>query len=215
MKISTRTCAFIVGAVLTASVLPSCSSARNGQLPLASPTASTSSTAPASPASASPKGTSTPTTTATPPETSPSAQSGGADATGCRSSSLSLSQGHTGLYQSNRVSVYYLQNSGTTICTLRGYPGFSFLQASGATVGTPARRDSGTPVTTVTLQPGQRASFLVGSDDPGLAGSACAGDEPKTVQAQVYPPDQTVALHVASAIGSCDLTVQAVAAADG
>ena len=68
------------------------------------------------------------------------------------------------------------QNTGSATCTLYGYPGVSFLGASGQQIGDPAQRQGGTP-TTVTLTARGRAYASITVTDPGIppcSGSATA-----------------------------------------
>ncbi|MGH1555054.1 DUF4232 domain-containing protein [Streptomyces sp. L7] len=50
-----------------------------------------------------------------------------------------------------------LTNSSGRTCTVRGYPGAAFVNASGAQLGPRPVRETGGTATTVTLKPGQSA----------------------------------------------------------
>jgi hypothetical protein len=72
-----------------------------------------------------------------------------------------------------------LSNTSTTTCTLFGYPGLQLLSASGKKLPTEVHRGQSylvraeTPKT-VTLKPGQVASFVVGfQDGTGFPGQSC------------------------------------------
>ncbi|MDO4918150.1 DUF4232 domain-containing protein [Kocuria sp.] len=78
-----------------------------------------------------------------------------------------------------------LTNTGSAPCILDGYAGVSFVDASGATVGAPASRDSA-GAGAVTLQPGASASAGLSITRPGVIGQVCNPHE--TTGLRVYPP---------------------------
>ena len=88
-----------------------------------------------------------------------------------------------------------------------GFPGVSFLDASGTVIQHPAARD-GQANAKFDLQPGQRAQFVVRTSDPSIPGTGCSPSWVST-QIQVYPPDQTVALRIPVTDHVCNLTVSA------
>ena len=78
-----------------------------------------------------------------------------------------------------------LTNKGSAPCTLNGYAGVSFVDASGATVGAPASRE-GAGAGAVTLQPGSSASAGLSITQPGVIGQVC---NPHDITGlRVYPP---------------------------
>ena len=78
-----------------------------------------------------------------------------------------------------------LTNTGSAPCTLNGYAGVSFVDASGATVGAPASRD-GAGAGAVVLQPGAAASAGLSVTQPGVIGQIC---NPHDITGlRVYPP---------------------------
>lgn len=86
-------------------------------------------------------------------------------AAACMTTHLAFSVGTGNGAAGTGYTDYFLKNTGTTACSLKGYPGFSVLDANGNVVQRPATRCTGTtgfcrPVTTVVLQPGQSATFL-------------------------------------------------------
>lgn len=91
-----------------------------------------------------------------------------------------------------------LTNSGTTICTLRGYPGVSFVgNGNGTQLGAPADRDTSVAVTTIVLAPGAAAHAQL--NITVAANYDAATCQPVTANGfRVYPPDQTAALFVAT-----------------
>jgi hypothetical protein len=95
-----------------------------------------------------------------------------------------------------------LTNTGTTQCTLQGYPGLAFVGANGVQLGAAAARDSslGTPASPQSppsplnsLEPGQSsfATFTYGGGGPCATAPAAT---PSSVGLRVYPPGQTAAL---------------------
>jgi hypothetical protein len=92
-----------------------------------------------------------------------------------------------------------LTNKGTTACTVRGYPGVSFVgNGSGTQLGAAATREAaGITITTLTLAPGQSAHSqlsitVAGNYDPATC-------KPKAADGlRVYPPAETHSLFVAS-----------------
>ena len=117
-----------------------------------------------------------------------------------------MSQNHTGLQ---------LRNSGSSACTLYGYPGVSWVRgASGIQTGAAAVRQadpSGTE-TTVTLAPGAVASAPLDIVDAAvIPPSEC---KPVAVRGlRIYPPGQKAALFLslptaAGGYGECSLTTK-------
>lgn len=99
-------------------------------------------------------------------------------------------------------SVYWdvvLTNTGSAECTVTGFPGVSFTDASGAQVGEPAEREAAEGVT-VALAPGASAVAPLRVTSPGIIG----GCTPTTASSVViYPPDQTESLTAAAEIEVC------------
>ena len=115
----------------------------------------------------------------------------------CRTSSLALSFGSP---NGSAGAIHYtltFQNTGSTPCTLFGYPGVSFLSASGTQIGEPAQREGGTP-TTVTVAAGASAYASVAVTDPGIP--PCSGSG-TAAQVKVYPPGETHAATLATPAG--------------
>ncbi|MCM6776163.1 DUF4232 domain-containing protein [Nocardia sp. CDC159] len=86
-------------------------------------------------------------------------------------------------------------NTSATACTLTGYPGVSYVTASGEQSGNAATRAPG-QIVTVTLDPGTKAAARL-HDTNGMGGF-----EPQQCQLspatglRVYPPDQKDALFI-------------------
>ncbi|MGW4044226.1 DUF4232 domain-containing protein [Streptomyces sp. NPDC004721] len=105
--------------------------------------------------------------------------------TRCHTSELRASVGreNPGAGQENFPVV--LTNTSGRTCTVRGYPGAAFVDASGRQLGPDPKRSSGTP-TTVTLKPGQSAWAGLTFSNPGVSGAKTA--TPASVI--VTPPDE-------------------------
>ena len=118
-----------------------------------------------------------------------------------------MSQNHTGLQ---------LRNTGSSACTLYGYPGVSWVRgASGIQTGAAAVRqpDPNGTETTVTLAPGALASAPLDIVDAAvIPPSEC---KPVAVRGlRIYPPGQKAALFLslptaAGGYGECSLTTKA------
>jgi hypothetical protein len=115
----------------------------------------------------------------------------------CRTSSLAVSLGPpNGSAGATHYSLAF-RNTGTTTCTMYGYPGVSFLDGSGNQIGDPAQRQGGTPAP-VALAQGGKAYASVAVTDPGIA--PCSGST-AAAQVRVYPPGETQAATIAAPSG--------------
>ncbi|MGW4819080.1 DUF4232 domain-containing protein [Streptomyces sp. NPDC004227] len=108
-----------------------------------------------------------------------------ATSTRCHTSELRASVGreNPGAGQENFPVV--LTNTSGRTCTVRGYPGAAFVDASGRQLGPDPKRSSGTP-TTVTLKPGQSAWAGLTFSNPGVSGAKTA----TPASLIVTPPDE-------------------------
>jgi len=172
--------------------------------------------------SARPTVTETVTVTAAPPATAgpapPSATPTGPPA--CETSALAASLGPgNGTAGSTYYPIEFTSNSGAP-CTLYGYPGVSFVAASGGQVGAAATEDPFYPRRLVTLAPGAAAhAELRVTDAMNYPASAC---QPVTVhRLRVFPPGQTSPLYLTLNATACTstsvqiLSVQTVQPGDG
>lgn len=114
-----------------------------------------------------------------------------AGSTRCHTSQLSASVGRNnpGAGQEN-FPIVFTNKSGQT-CTLHGYPGAAFVDASGSQLGPDPKRTSGSP-STVTLKPGQSAWAGLTFSNPGVSGAKTG--KPATLV--VTPPDERDSLKV-------------------
>ncbi|MFB7243680.1 hypothetical protein CW362_02725 [Streptomyces populi] len=149
-----------------------------GSTPAASPAASTPS-----------KKTGTGTGSGSAPATATSGSGGGSGR--CHTSELRASVGRNdpGAGQEN-FPVVLTNRSGRT-CTVRGYPGAAFVDASGKQLGPDPRRSPGTP-TTVVLAPGHSAWSGLTFSNPEISGAATA----TPASLVVTPPDELDSLTV-------------------
>ena len=141
--------------------------------------------------------TTSPTSTTTRPSGSSTPTSTAAGTAACRTSSLALTFGSP---NGSAGAIHYtltFQNTGSTPCTLFGFPGVSFLDDSGAQIGQPAQREGGTP-TTVTVAAGASAYASVAVTDPGIP--PCSGSTAAS-QVKVFPPGETHAATLATPSG--------------
>jgi Protein of unknown function (DUF4232) len=121
---------------------------------------------------------------------------------------VSAKDGEAGM--GHRSTIYVLTNATQTPCSIDGYPGMAFLDASGNVLrGTVARGDPGPA--SVLLQPGDTASYRL--DWSEANGATCV----TSAKVQVTPPDDTNHATLLSQIVVCPgrpLTVSAVVAGD-
>lgn len=149
-------------------------------------------------------GTVTVTVTASAPASSPAgtATPAPSGAPGCATASL---QGSLGPGSAAAGSSYYpivFTNTSGATCTLYGYPGVSFISASGSQVGMPATEDAVYPRQLVTLPPGGTAhAQLRIAAAQNYPSSTCS---PVAVsKLKVYPPGQTSALVIPVSSTGC------------
>ncbi|RZU46164.1 uncharacterized protein DUF4232 [Streptomyces sp. BK022] len=108
-----------------------------------------------------------------------------ARSTRCHTSELRAAVGRNdpGAGQENFPLV--LTNKSSRTCTLRGYPGAAFVNASGAQLGRDPERTPGSPVT-VTLRPGQSAWAGLTFSNPQVSGAKSE----KPASLVITPPDE-------------------------
>jgi hypothetical protein len=122
---------------------------------------------------------------------SSSTGSGSSGSTRCHTSELRATVGanNPGAGQENFPVV--LTNTSHRTCTLRGFPGAAFVDASGKQLGPDPRRSADTP-TTVTLPPGRSAWAGLTFSNPGISGAKTA----TPASLIVTPPDERDPLKV-------------------
>ncbi|MFH8336767.1 DUF4232 domain-containing protein [Streptomyces sp. AM6-12] len=193
---SARRGALFAGSVAVLGLLTACG---NGQTVHSSAPMTSSGTAAPATAGSAPAAAGT-TTTASPATSAPtgapstaatraSATSGGgrtaAASTRCHTSELRASVGRNdpGAGQENFPVV--LTNISGRTCTVRGFPGAAFVNASGGQLGPNPGRESGSSKT-VTLRPGQSAWAGLTFSNPGVSGAKTA----RPAALLITPPDE-------------------------
>lgn len=117
----------------------------------------------------------------------------------CATSALTGSIGPGGGGAAGHVEVtLILTNTGTTQCSLQGWPGVSFVgDGNGTQLGNPAQFDRTTPHDTVVLQPGGTAQAPLRITQAGnYSDSDCKPQ--KADGFRVYPPGSTESLFIGS-----------------
>jgi hypothetical protein len=204
MSSSSAVRTLIAGAALagTAMLAAACGTST----PAASPASTTSATASPTTGATTSAGSPTPTASATQAGPPP-----------CATSALRVSV-PTGTGNAAAGSSYYpiqFVNTSSSSCTLYGYPGVSFVTASGGSqIGIPATRNPTFPATLVTVAPGQTVhaelQVVVAQNYPsGDCGLVTAH------WLKVYPPNQTAPVYVSFTAQTCSkpktiLSVQTV-----
>ncbi|BBA96618.1 hypothetical protein RVR_2004 [Actinacidiphila reveromycinica] len=88
------------------------------------------------------------------------------------------------------------QNTGSSPCTLSGYPGVSFVKAHDVQLGKAATRTADTPATRVTLIPNAHAYADVQTVNGEGGYSAGTCDLTTVPSLRVYPPNQKASLDI-------------------
>lgn len=192
------------------------SSTATGQPTGSAAAASSGASAAATATSSAPSQATTPAATASGTQTS-AAPAGTA---ACASSNLRISLGNGGAAAGTDFTIIDFTNSGSTSCTLYGFPGVSLTNSSGAQIGAGATRNPATPASTVTLAPGGKANAQLGV---GNAENYPTNDckPASSAHLKVFPPNQTQPIEVAFSTTGCtvatahQLSVSAVTAGAG
>ncbi|MFI1364658.1 DUF4232 domain-containing protein [Streptomyces griseochromogenes] len=202
---SSKRGALLAGAVAALGLLTACGSQDVHSTPqkvsgTAVPATETSSNSASDATTAAPStpGGGTPTTTHKPtaaPDDGTGTKAGSAGGR-CHTSELRASVGRNnpGAGQENFPVV--LTNKSARTCTLHGFPGAAFVNASGSQIGKDPKRESGSPAT-VTLKPGQSAWAGLTFSNPEVSGAG-TGTPAALV---VTPPDERDPLQVAWTAG--------------
>ncbi|MEU6147908.1 DUF4232 domain-containing protein [Streptomyces sp. NPDC047081] len=194
---SVRRTALLASTVAVLGVLTACGS---GDDTASSPSTLPGTAAPATDGTTTGSDSASPTTapsgSATDSDTGSATPSGAVSASGsagtrCHTFQLSATVGRNnpGAGQENFPIV--LTNKASHTCTVRGYPGAAFTDASGKQLGPDPKRSSGTPET-VSLDPGQSAWAGLTFSNPEVSGAHAA--TPTTLL--VTPPDERDSLKV-------------------
>ena len=184
-----------------------CSSSASTPAPPSTVTVTASPSAPAASASA--------------PASSPAGTPAVAGAAACPTSSLQVKLGLGQGYAGGTYQVIDFTNTGSTSCTLLGFPGVSLVSgpAPYAQIGLAAKRNHSAPVKLITLAPGVTANALLQIVDAlNFPASSCG--PLKATHLRIYPPNQKAPVYLPSAAQGCTkssqvLFISAVAAGSG
>jgi hypothetical protein len=160
------------------------------------PSASQSSVATASAAASATTGQASSPTAAAPTSSAP------ASAPSCSTSSLHITLGDGGAGAGTDFTVLDFTNSGTSTCTLFGFPGVSLTNSSGKQIGAAATRNPSKAATLITLAPGAKANATLGMANAENYPAAACKPTP-AAQLKVYPPNQTRAVELPFTATGC------------
>jgi hypothetical protein len=151
--------------------------------------------------------TATVTVTATAPSTqgAPTQPTTPAGPAGCATTVLTASMGPSNGAAGSSYYPLEFTNSSSVTCSLYGYPGVSFVTASGAQVGMAAVEDPTYPRQLVMLTPGSTVhAELRVTDAQNYPPSTC---QPATVnRLRIFPPGQTSPLYISFTAMACSST---------
>ncbi|MDO0938705.1 DUF4232 domain-containing protein [Streptomyces sp. DG2A-72] len=198
---SVRRATLLASAVAVLGLLTGCGngSSNTTSTPDTLPGTAGPATGTSTPASASPTATqpsATPETPGTPSSSAPAEQTRPATSTRCHTSELRASVGRVNPGAGQRNYPIVLTNTSSSTCTVRGYPGAAFVDASGKQLGPDPKRSDGSP-TTVTLTPGSSAWAGLSYSSPEISGARTATPD----SLLVTPPDERDPLKVAWTAG--------------
>ncbi|MFJ8778185.1 DUF4232 domain-containing protein [Streptomyces sp. NPDC102476] len=191
-SLGVRRAAFLAGPLVMAGLLAGCGSgddtANASRTESATAASATDTAAPSDGTSSAPSGVPTDAVSNSLTPSAPRSPSGG---TRCHTSELRASVGRNnpGAGQENFPVV--LTNESTRTCTLYGYPGTAFVDASGKQLGPDPKRSSTEPET-VRLAPGQSAWAGLSFANPEVSGAGTA----TPAALVVTPPDEEDPLKV-------------------
>jgi hypothetical protein len=147
------------------------------------------------------------------------ADAGGSTATDCATSDLRIALGSGQGAAGSEYRPLTFTNTASASCTMRGYPGVSFVSQDETQVGAAATRNAQHDATTVTLAPGDAATAIVQiANTSNYPPASCSAADATALR--VYPPNQTdaatVPLDATTSVCSADvgqLSIEAVEAA--
>jgi hypothetical protein len=148
---------------------------------------------------------STPSSPASSPTPAAPTSSAPASAASCLTSNLRITLGNGGAGAGTDFTILDFTNSGTSACTLFGFPGVSLINSSGAQIGAAATRNPSKAATVITLAPGAKANATLGvANAENYPASACKPTA--AAQLKVFPPNQTQALELPFTATGCAVT---------
>jgi hypothetical protein len=112
----------------------------------------------------------------------------------CRTANLSVTLGQpSGAAGSVGYDISF-RNDGSAPCSLSGFPGVSFLDASGRQIGAPVPRNTVT-YSTVDIAPGATAHALLVVGNPDMVSNpSCPASVPRWIR--VFPPNETASVRL-------------------
>lgn len=194
-SMTVKRCLIVTAVLAVAGIATGCGGGSSGGTAQPPPQTTSASTSPSA----------TATVTAPTPTVTKTTGSGGRH--GCATDALSVTLGQGQGAAGTFYSPILFTNSGSSACTLFGYPGVSFTDSHHTQIGPSAAREPG-PKKVISLAPGQQASALLRRPDVGnYASSACHKQGARFLK--VFPPGQTVAAYVALPSGTDVCTTSA------
>ena len=118
----------------------------------------------------------------------------------CRTAGLEVGAAPAGGGAGSVHTDVTVTNTGQGPCVLAGYPGVSFVDAAGTTIGAPAVRDTAVPGTGQVLAPGESAGAALRI---GQAGNHPACEAEPAAGLRVYPPENTESVVVPFPAQAC------------
>jgi len=117
----------------------------------------------------------------------------------CATGQLSVAVGQSQGAAGSLIVPLVFTNTGSTTCSLQGYPGVSIVGANGAQLGAAAAR-TGQATPLVSLPAGQTTTAIFRQANPGILNCTPVS----ATGFRVYPPNQTAALFAAdSSLTTC------------
>ncbi len=171
----------------------------------AGPTGAATTAASAAPTSSSTSTSTTASTTAAAPSSGgPTSGSGAGAVCSVKTLKITYADDKGGGGAGSVVGALTFTNTGSSACTLAGFPGVSYVGGgNGTQVGQPATRTDDA-VRMRTLEPGRRVKAVLRRTQPGNYGDDCR--QTKVDGFRVYPPSSTDAAFVAFRTTGCKST---------
>lgn len=127
------------------------------------------------------------------------AQAGSGTVPECTTAALHASIGATQGGAGSIFTTLLLRNAGHTTCFVQGYPGVSLVDRKGHQIGKAAARTPA-PTPRIVLHPGQAASTVIHTLNPGVGTTKCLTP---SAALRIYPPDQRASLLVKAKLSEC------------
>jgi serine/threonine protein kinase len=171
---------------------PSSSRSSPGPAPTTSPSSGASAGAPSSAPAAGPVG--TPGSSGSPADAK--------SAAACTTTDLSASVGDSEGAAGTVYSTIDFTNTGSSPCTLYGYPGVSLANSSAAQIGAAATRSTTQAPSLVTIASGDKANFVLGvADAENYPSGTCQPQA--SADLKIYPPNQKQAMKISFNTTGC------------